>query len=224
MTFSDEARNGRVTEAASRDGGTFLTVSGDGSHEPMTVSPLSMTVFSQHHSSQHPQVPKRTDLGQHHPQALAAVESPLIAMRIRLDHLTIPCRDRVASAGRLAELLGVPWAEQGAIGTYSPVYINARLTLDFAQCDDAFTKQHYCFQVEQEEFDAILARMKAAGVPFRSLALGPDDHRASSVHGGHRIYWNEPDGHVWELLTVSYKRQPAAPHTASQAFSSSGSR
>ena len=22
------------------------------------------------------------------------------------------------------------------------------------------------------------------------------------------VYWNEPDGHVWEILTVSYARQP----------------
>jgi len=22
------------------------------------------------------------------------------------------------------------------------------------------------------------------------------------------VYWNEPDGHVWEALTVSYARQP----------------
>ncbi len=81
--------------------------------------------------------------------------APLIAMPIRLDHLTILCRDRVASARQPAELLGVPWAEQGAIGTHSPVDINASLTLDFAQCDDAVTNQHCCFQVEREEFDAI---------------------------------------------------------------------
>jgi hypothetical protein len=23
------------------------------------------------------------------------------------------------------------------------------------------------------------------------------------------LYWNEPDGHQWEMLTVSYARQPA---------------
>jgi hypothetical protein len=24
--------------------------------------------------------------------------------------------------------------------------------------------------------------------------------------GGSNVYWNEPDGHQWELLTVSYAR------------------
>lgn len=27
--------------------------------------------------------------------------------------------------------------------------------------------------------------------------------------GGRMIYWNAPDGHHWEMLTVSYARQPA---------------
>ncbi|MGI9026867.1 MAG: hypothetical protein ACR2GP_15055 [Burkholderiaceae bacterium] len=26
-------------------------------------------------------------------------------------------------------------------------------------------------------------------------------------HGGSIVYWNEPDGHQWEMLTVSYARQ-----------------
>jgi hypothetical protein len=26
------------------------------------------------------------------------------------------------------------------------------------------------------------------------------------------VYWNEPDGHMWELLTVSYARQPSRNH------------
>jgi len=28
-------------------------------------------------------------------------------------------------------------------------------------------------------------------------------------HGGSIVYWNEPDGHYWEILTVSYARQPS---------------
>jgi hypothetical protein len=25
-------------------------------------------------------------------------------------------------------------------------------------------------------------------------------------YGGSMVYWNEPDGHQWEMLTVSYAR------------------
>jgi hypothetical protein len=30
--------------------------------------------------------------------------------------------------------------------------------------------------------------------------------------GGRNFYWNDSDGHIWEVLTVSYARQhPEAP-------------
>ncbi len=31
--------------------------------------------------------------------------------------------------------------------------------------------------------------------------------QVNTHHGGWIVYWNEPDGHVWEALTVSYARQ-----------------
>ena len=42
-------------------------------------------------------------------------------MRVQLDHFIVSCRNQIASAKRLAHLLGVPWAETGA-GPFSPVY------------------------------------------------------------------------------------------------------
>ena len=127
-------------------------------------------------------------------------------MPVCLDHLTIPSRDRVAAARLLGELLAVPWATQGAVGDYAPVYVNDGLTIDFAQSDGPFASHHCCFRVGPEAFDAVVQRMRAAGVPFRSTARGADDGVAGAAYGGLRIYWGLPDGHVWELLTVSYKR------------------
>ena len=57
------------------------------------------------------------------------------------------------------------------------------------------------------EFDAILERIKAAGISYRSTAHGPVDFQVDTQHGGSIVYWNEPDGHQWEMLTVSYARQ-----------------
>lgn len=124
-----------------------------------------------------------------------------------LDHLIVPARDRVASARRLAELLGVPWAESGA-GPFSPVYVSDGLTLDFDQAEGAFPVQHYCFRVAESEFDAILGRIRAAGIAWRSLPHGPADRQVNTAHGGRIVYWDEPDGHVWEILTLSYARRP----------------
>jgi catechol 2,3-dioxygenase-like lactoylglutathione lyase family enzyme len=132
-------------------------------------------------------------------------------MPVQLDHLLVPSRDRVAAAKLIAHLLGVPWAGQGPVGPFSPVYVNEGLTLDFDQWTDPIPKQHYCFRVGASEFDEILARIQAAGLAYRSSPHGPDDGQVNPAFGGRLVYWSEPDGHAWELLTVSYERQGFLP-------------
>jgi catechol 2,3-dioxygenase-like lactoylglutathione lyase family enzyme len=127
-------------------------------------------------------------------------------MAIQLDHFIVPSRNRVSAAKLLADLLGVKWAETGA-GPFSPVYVNDGLTLDFDETAEPFPVQHYCFRVGQEEFDAILGRIEAARIEYRSMPHGPVDMQVNTQHGGSIVYWSVPDGHVWEMLTVSYARQ-----------------
>jgi catechol 2,3-dioxygenase-like lactoylglutathione lyase family enzyme len=128
-------------------------------------------------------------------------------MAIQLDHFIVPCRNQIAAARQLGDLLGVPWEATG-LGPFSPVYINEELTLDFLATEEAFPVHHYCFRVSQEEFEAILERIKAAGIAYRSSVRGPVDMRINTDYGGSMIYWNEPEGHQWEMLTVSYARRP----------------
>lgn len=129
-------------------------------------------------------------------------------MTVTLDHLIVPSRDRVAAARQLAGLLGVPWAAQAAIGPFSPVYVSSSLTLDFDTWPLQVPQQHYCFRVDEAAFDAILARIQAAGLAYRSTPHGTDDHQVNCAFGGRLLYWREPDGHTWELLTQSYARAP----------------
>lgn len=128
-------------------------------------------------------------------------------MSIQLDHFIVPCRNQIVSAKLLGELLGVPWSETG-LGPFSPVYINDGLTLDFMETAEDFPVHHYCFRVSQAEFDAILGRIVSAGISYRSSVRGPTDMKVNTDYGGSMIYWNEPDGHQWEILTVSYARKP----------------
>jgi catechol 2,3-dioxygenase-like lactoylglutathione lyase family enzyme len=127
-------------------------------------------------------------------------------MAIQLDHLMVPARDKRAAAKLLAELLGVSWSPT-SIGPFAAVFVNDGLTLDFDQWPEPIPLIHYCFRVQQDEFDAILARIQAAGIVYRSAVHGPVDHAVDTAHGGSIVYWNEPDGHQWEMLTVSYARQ-----------------
>jgi hypothetical protein len=138
-------------------------------------------------------------------------------MPILLDHLIVPSKDRVAAARLLGQLLGVPWAEQAAIGPFSPVYVSSSLTLDFDEWTEQVPKQHYCFRVSDEEFDGILARIKASGLPYRSTPIGGNDNQINHAFGGRLVYWSEPDGHAWEILTVSYARSTSPQAVASDA-------
>jgi hypothetical protein len=61
--------------------------------------------------------------------------------------------------------------------------------------------------VDQSTFDAILGRIRAAGLSYRSTPHGPVDWQVNTDYGGSIVYWSEPDGHVWELLTESYARR-----------------
>ena len=127
-------------------------------------------------------------------------------MAIQLDHLMVPARDKRAAAKQLADLLGVPWSPT-SVGPFAAVFVNDGLTFDFDQWPEPIPLIHYCFRVRQDEFDAILARIRAAGIDYRSAVHGPVDHAVDTAHGGSIVYWNEPDGHQWEMLTVSYARQ-----------------
>lgn len=127
-------------------------------------------------------------------------------MTIHLDHFMVPTRNKAVSAKLLADILGVPWGE-ASVGPFCSVYVNDGLTLDFDQTTEPFPILHYCFRAEQEEFNAILERIRSAGIKYRSAPHGPVDLQINTQHGGSIVYWSEPDGHVWELLTISYARQ-----------------
>ena len=128
-------------------------------------------------------------------------------MGVHLDHFTVPCRDKAAAAQRLAQLLGVRWSPSNA-GPFMAVYIDDGLTLDFDETTEPFPVLHFCFRADDDAaFDAILGRLRAAGIPVRGTPHGPDDGEVNTRHGGRIVYWNEPDGHQWEMLTVSYARR-----------------
>ena len=128
---------------------------------------------------------------------------------IALDHLIVPAGDRNTSAEKLARILGVRWSPTG-VGPFSPVFVSDGLTLDFDQAEGVLPVQHYCFRVDEATFDAIVARLREAHIAFRSTPHGPIDGAINTRHGGRIVYWSEPDGHVWEALTVSYARDPLA--------------
>src|SRR5207245_9117015 len=86
-------------------------------------------------------------------------------------------------------------------GHLAPVRVNDTLTLDFADAKGTIAGQHYAFHVSDAEFDAILQRVKGAGLAFGSGPRSLEDGKLNAWNGGRGFYYKDHDGHVIELMT-----------------------
>lgn len=121
-------------------------------------------------------------------------------MAIILNHTIVPAHDKVASAKWFARMFGLPFDER-AVEYFAPVRVNDTLTLDFHDDVDRFEIHHYAFHVSAPEFDAIFKRVQEAGVPFGSGPGTLEDGKLNNWNGGRGVYFNDPNGHILELMT-----------------------
>jgi hypothetical protein len=56
--------------------------------------------------------------------------------------------------------------------------------------------------VSDAEFDAILGRIKKAGLAYDSAPWSLNDGKINDWGGARGVYFKEPNGHVLELMTV----------------------
>jgi catechol 2,3-dioxygenase-like lactoylglutathione lyase family enzyme len=129
-------------------------------------------------------------------------------MTIRLDHTIVPAKDKMASAEFFAEIFGLTVEP----GYFAQVQINQSLTLDFADAEEAWggpgfdprtgRSHHYAFHVSDAEFDAIFGRVKAKGIAYGSQPDSHSDGRINRRRGGRGFYFEDPYGHLLEVMTV----------------------
>jgi len=122
-------------------------------------------------------------------------------MTIVLNHTIVPVKDKLASARFFAETFGLSHDGSEKHGPFAPVRVNDTLTLLFDNAE-VVRSQHYAFHVSDAEFDAILERVKRAGLVYGSAPWSITDGQLNSWGGGRGVYFRDPDGHVLELITV----------------------
>ena len=120
-------------------------------------------------------------------------------MTMTLNHTIVPARDKDAAARFFARMFGLRY--DGPDGHFAPVRVNDTLTLLFDD-DEGFESHHYAFHVSDAEFNAVLQRVKADGLPFGSAPWSLEDAKLNDWNGGRGFYFKDPDGHVLELMTV----------------------
>ena len=132
-------------------------------------------------------------------------------MSVQLNHLIIPARDKWESAKFLASILDAQVGPEWAI--FVPVRVSNGVTLDFADTLD-FHRQHYAFLVSDVEFDAALSRIRKAGIPFFADFTHGGSGEINHLYGGRGFYFDDPNGHLLELITRPYGPVPEqwSPH------------
>jgi catechol 2,3-dioxygenase-like lactoylglutathione lyase family enzyme len=122
-------------------------------------------------------------------------------MPVHLNHTIVSARDRRASAAFLADVLGL--GPPTTFGPFAVVELDNDVSLDFMQ-DDAPTPRHYAFLVGEDEFDAILGRIRDRGLDHWADPFEQHPGEINTNDGGRGVYWKDPDGHVLEIITRPY--------------------
>jgi len=124
-------------------------------------------------------------------------------MAIRLDHTIVTARDRQESARFLSEILGL--APPRELPPFAVVQVSADTSLDFIDVGGGeVAPQHYAFLVTESEFDVIFARIRARGVTYWADPHRQEAMRCNDWDGGRGVYFDDPSGHLLEILTRPY--------------------
>jgi extradiol dioxygenase family protein len=122
-------------------------------------------------------------------------------MAIELNHTIVQTHDKHAGARFVSEVLGLP--EPGTFGPFAVVELSNGVSLDFMDVDGDIAVQHYAFLISEDEFDAVSERLRERG-----LQTWADPGRRTpgfnTNDGGRGLYFDSPEGHVLEVLTVPY--------------------
>jgi len=123
-------------------------------------------------------------------------------MSVQLNHIIVWCRDKRKSATFLAEVLGLP--KPTRFGPFLVVELANGVSLDFHDTGGEIAAQHYAFLIGEEDFDQVFARLRERGLEYWA---DPGQKRASAINrndGGRGMYFEDPDGHLLEVITRPY--------------------
>ena len=123
-------------------------------------------------------------------------------MSVQLNHTIVACRDQQRSAAFLTGILGLSPATR--FGPFAVVEADNAVSLDYLEATGDITPQHYAFLVGEEEFDAAFARIQAQSLQYWA---DPGRTRPGVINhndGGRGLYFEDPDGHLLEIITRPY--------------------
>jgi catechol 2,3-dioxygenase-like lactoylglutathione lyase family enzyme len=121
---------------------------------------------------------------------------------VQLNHTIVSCHDQQRSAAFLTGILGLPPATR--FGHFLVVATDNDVSLDFAETSRDIASQHYAFLVGEEEFDATFGRIREKELPYWADPGKTQRGTVSHRDGGRGLYFEDPDGHLLEIITRPY--------------------
>ncbi len=128
-------------------------------------------------------------------------------MSVQLNHTIVSCRDQQASAEFLTGILGLRPATR--FGYFLVVEADNNVSLDYSETSGPITPQHYAFLVGEAEFDAAFERLLDQNLPYWADPARTQSQAINRRDGGRGLYFEDPDGHLLELLTRPYGSGPS---------------
>jgi catechol 2,3-dioxygenase-like lactoylglutathione lyase family enzyme len=123
-------------------------------------------------------------------------------MAIHFNHTILSARDSKASATFLAEMLGLPAPRKW--GPFHMVTTENDANLDYMDTKGEIARQHYAFLVGGAEFDEIFNRIRDRQLPFWADPAQQRPGETNAHDGGRGVYFEDPNGHLLEIITRPY--------------------
>ena len=123
-------------------------------------------------------------------------------MSVQLNHTIVNVKDKRESASFLCDILGL--AAPTPYGPFLVVQVDTDVSLDYLDNPGGVHTQHYAFLVDEPEFDEIFARIRDRGLPYWADPHKSEPGQVNTHDGGRGLYWEEPSGHLLEIITRPY--------------------
>lgn len=128
-------------------------------------------------------------------------------MPVELNHTIVWCSDKLRSSAFYAQVLDRP--APTTFSHFLVVALDNGVSLDFLERPGPVASQHYAFLIGEDQFDGVLARVTALGLTHWADPARTRPGMIYRHNGGRGFYFEDPDGHILEVLTRPYSAKDA---------------
>jgi catechol 2,3-dioxygenase-like lactoylglutathione lyase family enzyme len=123
-------------------------------------------------------------------------------MSINFNHTIVSAHQSEVSARFLADILGLGAPTQW--GPFQVVTTDNGANIDFMDVEGEIATQHYAFLVSDGEFDQIFDRIRHQELSYWADPAQTQEGEINNHDGGRGVYFEDPDGHLLEIITRAY--------------------